>query len=270
MKRKLKVCWTSNAPYAPSGYGMQTADLEKQFVKSGWDSTNFSLINMFGQQGGRFKDEFGIYNYPIIDHIMGSDAMLYHGRHFQADIVIGLFDVWPQNPTYLQQIGRFIPWMPIDYDPIPKGLLGNLRFANRIITMSKFGQKQLQENGFSSTYIPHHVDTSIFFPTDKNLDKSKRKIDVKIDPSMFVFGMVSANKDLMSRKSYQQVLEAFKLFLMKHPKSLLYIHTNPDNPGGFPIRGYAEYLGISQNVGYNCRRVQNNGYNSRSSRRNVI
>src|ERR1035441_4323666 len=82
------------------------------------------------------------------------------------------------------------------------------------------------------------------------MDKSKRKIQVKIDPEMFVFGMVSANKDLISRKSYQQVLEAFRMFLMKHPKSLLYIHTNPEQQGGFPIKQYAEYLGIGQNVGY--------------------
>ncbi len=249
-KRKLKVMWVSNHPEANSGYAQQTQDIKKMFVKSGWDGTNFALINMFGQQGHKYQDKDGIWNYPIMDHVMGSDAMIHHGRAFGADIIISLLDLWPQNPTDLQQVPRFIPFTPIDYDPIPKAILNNLRFANRIIAMSKFGQKQLQDNGFSSTYIPHHVDTSIFFPLDKNMDKSKRKAQVKIDPSMFVFGMVSANKDLISRKSYQQVLEAFKMFVTKNPKSLLYIHTNPDQPGGFPIRQYADYLGISGNIGY--------------------
>ncbi len=249
-KRKLRVAWCSNHPEASSGYSQQTQDLKRMFLKSGWDKDNFALINMFGQLGFKAQDKDGVWNYPIMDHAMGSDAMLYHGKHFNADIVIGLFDLWVQNPQDLAQIPRFIPFVPIDYEPAPQAILNNLRFANRIIAMSKFGQKQLQNSGFSSTYIPHHVDTSIFFPYDKNMDKRKRKMEVKIDPSMFVFGMVSANKDLVSRKSYQQVLQAFKMFLEKHPKSLLYIHTNPDQPGGFPIRNYAEHLGITGNVGY--------------------
>lgn len=249
-KRKLRVLWTSNAAWSSSGYGQQTQDIGKKFISSGWDGSNFAYIDMFGLQGGVLTDNDGIKHYPILDHVMGSDAMLHHGRAFNADIIISLLDIWPQNPTDLQQLSRFVPWVPIDYDPVQKAILNNLRFANRIIAMSKFGQKQLQENGFASTYIPHHVDTNIFFPLDKNMDKRKRKMEVKIDPSMFVFGMVSANKDLISRKSYQQVLEAFQMFHDKHPKSLLYIHTNPDQPGGFPIRNYAEHLGITANVGY--------------------
>ncbi|MHB9161550.1 MAG: glycosyltransferase family 4 protein [Nitrosotalea sp.] len=218
----------------------------KLFKKAGWTGDNFSFIDMFGLMGGKIQDPLGFWHYPIIDHAMGSDAMVHHGRDFKADIVISLFDIWPQNPTDLTQIGRWIPWTPIDYDPIPPALIQNLRFANRIISMSKFGEKGLRDKGYASTYIPHHVDTDIFFPTDKR----QRKIEVGIDPDTFVFGMIAANKDLMPRKSFQQVLEAFARFLSVHPKSLLYIHTNSEQPGGFPIRQYANFLGIGQNVGF--------------------
>ena len=170
-KPRLKVAFCSNHPSASSGYAQQTADIKRMFLASGWDSTNFALINMYGQNGYKYKDEDGIWNYPILGHVAGSDAMVWHGRHFGADIVIGLFDLWIQNPTDLQQIGRFIPWLPIDYDPVLQMILNNVRLANRIIAMSKFGQTQLKEHGISSTYIPHHVDTDIFFP----LDKKKRK-----------------------------------------------------------------------------------------------
>lgn len=239
--------WVSNAPWAPSGYAQQTFDLKKEFLKNGWDGTNFALINMFGQHGGKFIDKDGIWNYPLIDHTMGSDAMVHHGRDFNTDITIGLFDIWPQNPSDLAQVRRFIPWAPIDYDPIPAPITNNLRFANRIIAMSKFGQEQMRNKGLMSTYIPHGVDTKIFYP----MDKKQRKMDLGIDPNTFIFGMISANKESFNpRKSFQHAMDAFKMFLEKQPNSLLYIHTDPDFPGGFPLKQYADFLGISGRIAF--------------------
>lgn len=242
--RQLRVSWCSNPTFSPSGYSQQTFDIEKLFIKAGWDSTNFSLINMFGHAGAPFKDSLGITNYPLINHPTGSDAMVFHGKHFKADCVIGLFDVHTQDMNFLSQVNRFIPWLPVDYDPMPGVFPQFLKFSNRIIAMSKFGQDQLQRAGFSSTYIPHHVDTSIFKP----LNKAEVKQSFGINPEVFVFGMVGANKDIFPRKSFQQVLEAFKQFLQKHPKSLLYIHTNPSQMPGFPVEGYANFLGIRQHL----------------------
>lgn len=245
--RRLKVAFCSNSTWANSGYGTQTKDIEKKFVDAGWTQENFSLINMWGQQGAPFTDELGILNFPIMNHTGGSDAMLHHGNAWGADIVIGLFDIWVQNPQDLAGIKRFIPWLPVDYDPPSRGILNNLHFANRIIAMSKFGQQKLREAGFSSTYIPHHVDTKVFYPMDKNQVKAQ----FKINPEVLVFGMVAENKSLISRKSYQQVLEAFSLFLKKQKRpAMLYIHTNPDFPGGFPIKQYAEFLGIAQQIAF--------------------
>lgn len=243
-KRKLRIMWCSNPIWTPSGYSQQTADIGKLFLKSGWDSSNFAYIDMFGLAGGRFKDEAGVWHYPIINHPTGSDAMYWHGKHFNADIIIGLFDIHTQDPNFLAQIPRFVPWVPVDYDPIPPLILQNLRPSNRIIAMSKFGQQRLQEAGFASTYIPHHVDTSIFYP----MDKRKAKEEFKINPDIFVFGMVSANKDALPRKSFGHVLEAFARFIKKYPQSLLYIHTNPDQMGGYPIKHHAQMLGLQNNV----------------------
>lgn len=243
-KRRLRVSWTSNAEFTPSGYSQQTYDLKRKFLQSGWDSSNFSLINMFGQLGGITRDFEGIINYPNIAHPMGSDAMIHHGRHFNADVVFTLFDVWNANPDDLRQIPRFIPWCPIDSDPVQPLMLQNLRFANRILAMSKFGQKILQDNGFSSTYIPHHVDTNIFKP----MDKAEAKKAFGLTPDAFVFGMVAANKDALPRKSFGQVLEAFAQFLKKYPNSFLYIHTNPDQMGGYLIKQHASLLGINERL----------------------
>lgn len=244
--RKLRIAWQSNGMWSPSGYSQQSADIRLKLHDEGWTPDNLCFIDMFGLSGGILKDDLGYKHYPAINHVTGSDAMLHHGNHFKADIIIALQDIWTLNPVDLQQVPRFIPWIPIDYDPVPKALLGNATFANRIIAMSKFGQRQLQENGFSSTYIPHHVNTSIFTP----LDKKKRKEEVKINPNSFLFGMVSANKDIFPRKSFGHVLLAFKKFYEKRPNAMLYIHTDPDQPGGYPIRQHVDYLGLTPAVGY--------------------
>lgn len=244
-QRKLKIMWQSNAYWAPSGYSNVTKDMYKNFRDNGWTPDTLAFIDMFGLQGGILKDEYGFKHYPIMDHVMGSDAMIHHPRHFKPDIVITLQDIWPLNPQDLSQVPNWIPWAPIDYNPVPRPITNNLRFANRIISMSRFGEKTLQDAGFTTTYIPHGVDTKIFYP----MDKKKRKMELGIDPNTFIFGMVSANKESFNpRKSFQQVMEAFAGFVQKRPNSLLYIHTDPDFPGGFPLKQLAADLGIANHI----------------------
>lgn len=236
----LRILWNSNAAWSHSGYGQQSAELLPHIRDAGYP---IACSNFYGLSGGIINVD-GIMQYPIINHTYGSDAMVLHGRHFNADIVMSLQDVWILNPQDLQQVTRWIPWLPIDFDPIPNAILEKLKFAYRIIAMSKFGQKQLQGKGLHATYIPHSVDTEVFKP----MNKFQRKKDAGLPPDSYVVGMVSANKDNPPRKSYQQVLDAFKRFLEVEPKALLYLHTNPNFPGGFPISEYAKTLGIGDKV----------------------
>lgn len=239
-KRKLRVFWNSNSMWSQSGYGSAMLDLLPLIRDEGFP---VAICNFYGQAGSPFMLD-GIKQYPVINHSFGSDGLLWHSKDFAADVAFTLQDVWVLNPQDLQQVTRWIPWLPVDHDPIPKGVTNNLRFANRVIAMSKFGQKQLADNGVSSTYIPHMVDTKIFKPM--NTAEIKTKLGFK--PDTYIMGMVSANKDNPPRKAFQQVLDAYKLFLEKEPKSLLYIHTDPHFPGGFPIDEYAKTLGIEQHV----------------------
>lgn len=239
-KKRLRCFWSSNAQWSSSGYGQAMADLLPRIRDAGYP---VAISNFYGQAGGPFDLE-GIKQYPVINHVFGSDAALWHSRDFKADVVFTLQDIWPMNPQDLTQLNRFIPWLPVDHDPIPKGVLNAARFANRIIAMSKFGQEELAKNGLSSTYIPHMVDTKVFYPMNTQEIKQKRGID----PNIYIFGMVAANKDNPPRKSFQEVLDAFALFLQKVPNSMLYIHTDPHFPGGFPIDEYAKFLGIQSHV----------------------
>ena len=61
---------------------------------------------------------------------------------------------------------------------------------------------------------------------------------------------MGANKDNPPRKSFQEAMDAFKMFLQEEPKAMLYSHSNPEFPGGFPFHQYAEFLVIKDRVIY--------------------
>lgn len=239
-EKKLRILWSSNAPWSTSGYGQITQELLPYIRDEGY---NVALSNFFGLMGGKIILD-NMLQYPVVNHTYGSDAMVLHGKDFEADITISLADQWVLHPNDLQQTRRYIPWCPVDHDPVPLGVLNNLRFAYRVIAMSKHGQKELARNGIASTYIPHTVNTELFKP----MDKVERKQKAGINPDTFVVGMIAANKDNPPRKSFQEALDAFKMFLQKQPNSVIYIHSNPEFPGGFNFKQYADFIGIGNRL----------------------
>src|SRR5690606_34945867 len=150
-------------------------------------------------------------------------------KHFRADVVITLQDLWVVNPEMLKLIPRWIPIVPVDHDPIPESIYERLKLAYRVISYAPFGYRELKRKGMHSTYIPHTVDTDVFKP----LDRKEIRKQIGIPEDIFLFGMVSANKDNPPRKSFQKVMDAFVRFNKKHPKSGLYFHTLLEQGGGF-------------------------------------
>ena len=241
-KIKLRCFWNSNAVWATSGYSNQMLEL-LPLMRDVLEPGNLAITNFYGQQGGKFILD-GILQYPVIQHVYGSDALIQHAPDFKADIVFTLQDQWVLNPQDLAKIKHWIPWVPIDHNPMTKPVLNNLKFAYRIITYSKFGQKELARNGVASTYIPHTVNTEIFTP----LNTPERKQKAGLPPNAYLVGMVGANKEDPPRKAFQQAMDAFKLFLEKVPNAYLYVHTVNDFPGGFNLMGYADFLGIKERL----------------------
>lgn len=234
--KKLRIFINSNSPWSSSGYGQQMAELLPLIAGEGYPT---AVCDFFGLEGGKLMID-GVLHYPKINHVYGSDALVLHAQDFKADVVFTLQDTWVLHPNDLSQVNRFIPICPVDHDPVPNAVLEKLKYAYRIVTYSRFGQKELQRKGLMSTYIPHTVNTEVFRP----LNKAERKKASGLPENAFVLGMVAANKDNPPRKSFQEVLDAFKLFLEQVPEALLYIHTNPDQPGGFPIKEYGKFIGI--------------------------
>lgn len=241
-KLNLRVLFNSNAAWASSGYAQQSAEILPR-IREVLEPGALAASNFFGQAGGKFMLD-GILQYPVINHVYGSDALMLHGRDFRADVCFSLQDVWVLNPQDLTQVNHWIPITPIDHEPVTQSVVQMLKNAYRIITYSRFGQEQLKANGLTSTYIPHTVNTDIF----KIVNKAERKTAGGIDPKTFLVGMVAANKDNPPRKSFQEVLDAFKMFLEKVPNACIYIHSNPEFPGGFNFKQYANFIGIGDKL----------------------
>lgn len=243
-KRDLKFVWSSNAHWANSGYSVQTRDILFRLRDDGW---NFAEIAFFGLEGFKIKKD-GFTVYPKMVDPYGGDALYNHSIDFGAKVAFTMQDVWTLNPQHLQMLNQkgihWIPYLPIDQNPVSNHILERLKFAYKIITFSRFGQKELEKAGFASRLILEGVDTNIFKPMDKK--KVREKFGLPQDA--FIFGMIAANKENPPRKGYQEILEAMKMFVEKHPKSALYIHSQQTSPMSFPVKEYAQYLGIANNI----------------------
>lgn len=250
--RDLRFLWSSNAPHTNSGYAVQTRDLLYRFLKDGWQA---ACIGFFGGEGyfahhngedlidDRFKG-LKLKVYPKMNDPYGGDALAGHSVDYKANAIFTMQDVWTLNPQFLQQLKVWIPYLPIDHEPVSPALIERLKLAYKLITFSRFGQKALEEKGFASTLIYEGTDVELFKPMDKQ--EARKKYGLPADK--FLFGMISANKDNPPRKGYQEILEAMKLFVENHPEGGIYFHTQQVAPTGFPIKEYAAHLGIQDHV----------------------
>lgn len=193
----------------------------------------------------------GLPCYPKIGEPYGGDGLLLHSRDFGADVAFTFQDVWPIDANCLFTTAaerKWIPYLPVDWFPVPDIMYNRLKHAYRIVTISKAGQNALLERGLQSTYLPEAVDTNKFKPMDKNAIRK----EMGIPENAFVFGMIAANKDDPPRKCFQHVMDAFVMFMNNH-KDLdcrLFVQTLLEQQGGFNIKIYAEHLGILDRLYY--------------------
>lgn len=249
--KRLRIMVNTNGPQSTSGYGSQAHDLLPRIKKAGYEVASLSF---YGNEGNRVMWKCHqpccdgkwpeIEMYPKIGDAWGGDAIIPHSQHFKADVVFTLQDIWVLDPNMLRAIPRWIPILPVDHSPVPPAIIERIKSAYRIVTYAQFGKDELRKQGLYSTYIQHTVDTQIFKPADKAGTKKM----LGVSPDTYLFGMVGANKDNPSRKSFQETIDAFKMFHDKHPNSAIYFHTILQQQGGFDIATYTKYLGLEASV----------------------
>ena len=191
-RRDLRILWSSNAPHASSGYSIETRDILYRLAADGWP---VAISAFYGLDGGpttiAYPDNLNpklkgitIKHYPKMGESWGSDSMFYHSQDFKANVVFSMQDIWTLDPSFLASMKVWIPYFPVDKEPIPINVIEKLRYAYKILCFSKFGYDLLLNAGFSSTFITEGTDVDIFKPSSK--EEMRKKLGVPQDRFIFM------------------------------------------------------------------------------------
>ncbi len=229
----------SNSYNAPTGYGQQVTYLIDRLKRSGIDA---AVLSNYGLEGikGTIKTPYGKVPHfargfeQYSNDVAPADHDTWRKLNGeQKDLLITLYDVWVLTSPLYDKINKIASWVPLDHETLPPKVAAWLRKPNVIpISMSPFGQRQLNANEIENVYIPHGIETKVYKPT-YDLPNGKHIHDFMDARNKFVVGMVAANKasGLHHRKAFSENILAFSIFHKKHPDSMLYIHTDPMGSG---------------------------------------
>ena len=237
----MRLIWHSNAPWNGSGYGVQTALFVPRIASLGHEII-ISAPYSFGGNVLQWEDWQVL---PCVRDPAGTDVISAHYEYFAADALITLADVFGllKCADALAQM-NVAHWFPVDANPLGEGDVTVLREGRGVpIAMSRFGERVLAAEGADPVlYVPHGVDTDVFSPGDPSLYRDSVP---EIGPDTFVIGMCGMNRD-PQRKGFAEQLLAFSRFHVRHPDSVMSLHTVPVAPTpATNLHGLAARLGIS-------------------------
>jgi glycosyltransferase involved in cell wall biosynthesis len=247
----MRVLWHSNAPWAATGYGVQTRLFAPRIRDLGHE---VAISAFYGLEGASINWQ-GINVYPKAFHPYGMDVVAPHAQDFKADVVITLIDAWVMDPHRLTASGaRWAPWFPIDHDKLPEVVREKVKHAWQPLVYAKHGESAARDAGLDVRYIPHGVDTEVYAPVPK--DEARARFGLPADA--FVIGIVAANKGLPSRKALPTQLEAFARFHKDHPDAILYLHTHLGTEmEGMDVAKVIEATGIPESAIRVCDQYRN-------------
>lgn len=238
----LAICASTNAIWAPTGYGQQIAQLAPRMQADGHAvaiAANYGLA----AQGVVAN---GIYHYPMglnpySDDVLSAHAADWFARNAEhRPLVFTLFDVWPLTHPSLDTL-PIMSWVPVDHVPLPPRVAAFLRKDNvRPVAMSRFGERMMQDAGIDCDYVPHAIDTTVFAPRETvihggNELTGRQAAGVPNDAWLIV--SADANKGWPARKAWGERALAVAQFMRTHEDAWWYIHCDPTPSMGGPDLG---------------------------------
>jgi len=178
--------------------------------------------------------------YPSGDEEFGEDVIEKNCLHFNADAVLTLKDLYVFGKLFQMPL-EVIPYVPVDGTPIGAGVVNRLRYAFRVLSMSEFGEKELNKIGIKNTLIHHGVGEE--YKRFEDRQACRRRFHIK--PEEFVIGFVGLNTE---RKNVSKVLEIIKEARDMNPDVDVkgFLWTNVDKE--VPLRGEIIELALNEHV----------------------
>jgi len=217
----MRIIFVGSCTWTNTGYGKPMRYLLPRLQLAGYE---LALCPFYGYDGPptmATAEGQPIRILPRAKDVFFNDMIEFHVTNWQADAVISLCDVWVLNKWGT----RGFPWLPrfpIDTHPISKGTLEAIEGCHTPLALTKFGQQELFDNGWpTARYIPHGVDLDIYRP----MDRAEARERAGLPPDAFVAGMIASNASEPSRKSFPEVLQAWRGWLDRGGEGYLYLHT---------------------------------------------
>lgn len=237
----MRTLFWGNSPWTLTGYGRQTREITARLQDLG---PEVAILGTAGLLGSAI-DWRGITVYPARRDPLGADVIGHYARHFGADIVISLYDIWalPEN-TRRSLPCPWVALIPVDGSPVNEHMLKRARTIDYPVALSAFGKYELWEAGIEADYIPCGLDIGVFKPGDKR--DARERLDIPEDT--WLVTMIAANKGYPPRKAWPEALMAFAEFRRGHPEAILYVHSTrrPFGSGndGVHLDALVQALGI--------------------------
>lgn len=255
----LKVLFQSNSPWSSGGYGTETSRVAARM--HAWEGCHVDILANYGLFETTL-DWHGVTIYPgsQFDQTEGSiiDGYL---EELEPDIVITLWDVHAFPIDFGNKAGmRWVPWLPMDREPLPERIEVPLRTAYWILPWVEHARKVIAAAGFDNlSVVPLSVETKVFKPLAGQKVRTmvkgvstetgeiatgetfKKGLDATEDN--FVVGVVAINQD--TRKNIHKVINAVAAVRKDIPEIRLVLHCPQYRPGGLFLPKVVDKAGIN-------------------------
>lgn len=252
MDKKLKILYHSNYSKILTGFGKNAKNVLKYLAKTG----KYEIVEL---SNGVSKSSEDLKKLPwkavggipddqsVIDKInkdpnlsrqaqygmIGIDDII---KSEKPDVYIGVEDIWGLSSftkkSWWNKINCMI-WTTLDSLPLLPDAVKRAPSIKNYFVWASFAEKAMKKLGHDHVKTLHGaVDCSNFFNVGPE-NKKKLRNFFNIDEDAFVIGFVFRNQ---LRKSVPNLLEGFKIFKQKNPKSKakLLLHTNFAEGWGIP------------------------------------
>ena len=225
----MRIGFTSNAPWSPTGYGVQTAELTPLLKGAGHD---VAIMANYGLAGTTLNWN----DIPVMSQ--GMDAYSndltppqmrwwFSQSQQQPCLAITLYDVWVYGSPEWDEL-PIASWAPVDHKGVPDGVKAWFNRKGKgkwAIAMSRFGEQELLEAGVERDrlfYAPHSFNPAIFKPTPSTI---RAELGIPEDAHLTMIN--SANKGVSPvRKSWGEMLTAWTKWAKNRDDAYLYVHTD--------------------------------------------
>ena len=247
----MRIGFTSNAPWSPTGYGVQTTEFTTSLKNAGHDvaiMANYGLAGTTIEWNGMPVMSQGMDAYS--NDLTPSQMRWWFSKSQQQPcLAMTLYDVWVYSSPEWDEL-PIASWAPVDHKGVPDGVKAWFERKGKgkwAIAMSRFGEQELLEAAVERDrlfYAPHSFNPAIFNPTPSDV---RAELGIPEDAHLTMIN--SANKGVSPvRKSWGEMLTAWAKWAKNRDDAYLYIHSDVFGlANGVKLQPLLEAVGASVN-----------------------